>query len=70
MSTRFARMVDAQSHQRCDDSLLLSRAEAIKLLQREHAAVRKKVKGMIKECQHAAGCCCEYLLSWLDERGR
>lgn len=70
MSTRFARVVIAQQQFHDDLCEEIPARKVVKLLQREHAAVVRKVKAMNKECNNPCTCCCDNLLAWLDERGR
>ncbi len=80
MSTRFARVVEkASEYGFSGDAFVVSQLEARKLLQRENAAVRRKVKALQKEhgdyfddpiIATAYKHVCTDLLAWLDERGR
>lgn len=78
MSTRFARVVEAfaEKERYCIGSDILYREDVVKLLQREHAAVRRKVRAMETIAQHITAqrgdelISRKDLLAWLDERGR
>ena len=74
---RFARVVEeASEYGFSGDAFAVSQLEARKLLQREHAAVRRKVKAMRKDGaefgseNYGYNKACADLLAWLDERGR
>lgn len=69
---RFARVVEKMTGRQSG----LTRQEGVELLQREHAAVRRKVKAMRKDGaefgseNYGYNKACADLLAWLDERGR
>lgn len=56
-----------KEHWRVD--VLVTDETAATLLQREHAAVVRKVKAMKDNCNNPCHCCCADLLAWLHERG-
>lgn len=82
MNTRFARVVEkASEYGFSGDAFVVSQLEARKLLQREHAAVRRKVKAMptydtaatsngMQQIDGGSYIKVWDLLAWLDERGR
>lgn len=64
MIPRFARVVEQLTYKG-----VITEEEATNLLQREHAAVVRKVKAMKDNCNNPCHCCCADLLAWLHERG-
>lgn len=51
MSTRFARVVGVVAYVAFDNSVVVLKDDAVKLLQREHAAVARKVKDDKKKAE-------------------
>ena len=70
MTPRFARVVERSgiANEPCVEKATMM---TLKLLQREHAAVVRKVKAMHKKThnQYYAEACAD-LLAWLNKRGR
>ncbi len=77
MTERCARVVKKVTIKQARDGMgpVVLRETAATLLQREHAAVRMKVKAIRKQYQACeangiSNAVCDDLLAWLDERGR